>query len=212
MRKILGGAAAASLLLTLAAAVAPVAAQGPAGTPGRAEVSRVTAGAYKADPNHTQVVWSVDHFGFSRLYGMFGQITGTLELDPARLSAAKLDVTIPLSGLTVTSEAFGKHLRTPDMFDAEKFPTARFVSTSVRPQGNRAAITGNLTAHGVTRPVTLQAVFTGAGANPMSKAQTVGFSATGTLKRSEWGLGYAVPAVSDEVRLEITGAFEKPAA
>jgi len=200
--------AAAAAVLLLAAA-APVAAQAPAGMPGRAEVSRVSAGSYKVDPNHTQVVWSVDHFGFSTLYGMMGQITGTLQLDPARPAAAKLDIQIPLSGLTVTSEAFGKHLRSPDMFEAAKFPNARFVSTSVRPQGNRAVITGDLTLHGVTKPVVLDAVFTGAGANPMSKVHTMGFSATAKIKRSDFGLGYAAPAVSDEAKLQITAAFEK---
>lgn len=198
----------AALLLS---AAAPVSAQAPGGVPGRADVSRVTAGTYKVDPAHTQVVWSVDHLGFSTLYGMFGEMTGTLVLDPARPAAARLEVQIPLSGLTVTSEGFGRHLRTPDMFDAAKFPTARFVSTSVRPQGTRAVITGDLTLHGVTKPVTLQAALTGAGANPRGGAQTVGFSATTTLKRSDFGLGYGAPAVSDEAKLQITAAFEKAA-
>ncbi len=209
MRNSLGGAAAASFVLLTAWSAAPVAAQAPAGSPGRAEVSRVSAGTYKVDPNHTQVIWSVDHLGFSTLSGMFGQITGALVLDPARPAASKLNVEIPMSGLTVTSEAFGRHLRTPDMFDAQKFPTARFVSTSVRPQGTRAVVTGDLTLHGVTKPVTLQVVFTGAGSNPMNRTPTVGFSATTSIKRSDFGLGYAAPAVSDQVELRIAGAFEK---
>lgn len=200
---------AAGLLLASAAAGVTAAAQAPAGSPGRADVSRVTGGTYKVDPDHTQATWTVDHLGFSDLSGMFGGMSGTLQLDPARPAAAKLDITIPLSGLAVTSEGFGRHLRTPDFFDAAKFPTARFVSTAVRPQGQQAVITGNLTMHGVTKPVTLQARFVGAGVNPMSKTENVGFSATTTIKRSDWGLGAAAPAVSDTVRLQIVGAFEK---
>jgi len=197
-----------ALLLSALLMGAPVAAQAPTGDPAAA-AARVTAGAYTVDPDHTQVVWSVDHFGFSPLYGMFGQITGTLQLDPARLQDARLAVEIPMSGLSVTSPGFARHLATPDLLDTARFPTARFVSTSVRPQGTRAVITGDLTLHGVTRPVTLQAQFHGAGPNPRSQVPTVGFTATTTIKRSEWGLGYGVPAVGDDTELRITAAFEK---
>jgi polyisoprenoid-binding protein YceI len=149
--------------------------------------------------------------GFSRLYGMVGAITGTLRIDPARPQQAAVQIDIPLSGLTVTSPAFGKHLQTPDLFDTAKFPTARFVSRNVAVRGQQATITGDLTLRGVTKPLTLRARFHGAGTNPMSKAATIGFSAEGELKRSDFGLGYAVPAVSDTVKLEITAAFEKAA-
>ena len=186
-------------------------AQAPAGLPGAPEVSRVAAGAYKVDPNHSQVTWTVDHMGFSPLSGAFGQMTGTLALDPARPAASKLVVDIPLDGLAVTSEAFGKHLKSADFFEADKHPAGRFVSTSIVAKGTGAAITGNLTLKGITRPVVLQARFFGAGVNPMTKAQTVGFTATARIKRSDWGLGYAVPVVADDVDLEITGAFEKAA-
>ena len=169
----------------------------------------VQAGLYKLDANHTQVLWSVDHMGFSRLYGMLGGMSGSLELDPAKLGEASLQVDIPLSGLTVTSSGFANHLQTADLFDVAQFPTARFVSRSVTVRGQEAAIEGELTLRGVTRPLTLQARFYGAGANPMSQAYTVGFSARGQLKRSDFGLGYAVPAVSDMVELKITAAFEK---
>lgn len=199
----------AALALSAVLLAAPVVAQQPRPAPSAA--AAVQAGTYKVDPDHTQVLWTVDHLGFSPLHGMFGQISGGLTLDPARPAASRLDVTIPLSGLTTTSEGFGKHLRTPDFFDAAKFPTARFVSTSVRQQGTRATVTGDLTVHGVTRPVVLQVALHGAGPHPRSKAPNVGFTATGTLKRSEFGLGYGVPAVSDEVKLQIVGAFEKTA-
>ena len=202
LRNHLAVAVAAALLAS------PVAAQAPT-APSAAAAKAVVAGTYKADPHHTQVVWSVDHLGFSRLYGMVGQITGQLTLDPAKPQTATLAVDIPLSGLSVTSSRFATHLASPDLFDTAKFPTARFVSRTVTVNGQSATITGDLTLHGVTKPVVLDARFYGAGVNAMSKAQTVGFSATAKLKRSDFGLGYAAPAVSDEVSLEIAAAFEK---
>jgi polyisoprenoid-binding protein YceI len=200
---------------TLAIAVAacllalPAQAQAPAAPPGAVDVSRVAAGTYAADKDHTQVVWSVEHMGFSTLYGMFGQIAGTLTLDPAKPDAAALAIDIPMSGLTVTSPEFAHHLSTPDLFDTAKVPAGRFVSTAVKANGTEAEITGDLTLHGVTRPVILHARFTGAGVNPMSKAATVGFAATAKVKRSDFGVGYGVPVVGDEVELKITAAFEK---
>lgn len=199
------------LALTAALALAgtaAIAAQ-PAPPAPAAAAKSVQAGRYTVDANHTQVVWSVDHFGFSRLYGMVGAMSGTLDIDPANPRAAKVAIDIPLSGLTVTSPGFAKHLATADLFDTAKFPTARFVSRSVTVRGTQASIAGDLTLRGVTRPLTLDARLHGAGANPMNKKQTVGFSATARLKRSDFNLGYAVPAVSDEVKLEITAAFEK---
>lgn len=203
LRKTFLAAVAASLIAV------PAVAQAPAGPPGKAEVSRVTAGTYKVDANHTQVLWEVDHMGFTPLWGLFGETSGSLTLDPAKPNDAKVTIDIPLTGLTVSSAGFGKHLRTADLFDAEKFPTAKFVSTSVKAAGSKATITGDLTVKGVTKPVTLDAQFYGAGANPMSKAQTVGFTATAKIKRSDFGLGMAVPVVSDEVNLKIVAAFEK---
>lgn len=199
-----------SLALALAAGLcaAPVMAQAPAPATG---VAAVQAATYKLDANHTQVVWSVDHLGFSRLYGMVGSMSGTLQLDPAKLSEAKVEVDIPLSGMTVTSPGFAKHLASADFFEVEKFPTARFVSRTVEVKGEEAIITGDLTLKGVTRPLVLNAKFYGAGVNGMNKARTVGFSATGTLNRSDFNLGYGVPAIPAEVQLKVTAAFEAAA-
>ncbi|WP_294391663.1 YceI family protein [uncultured Sphingomonas sp.] len=195
-------------LLALALIAAPAIAQ-PAGKPGAPDVSRVQAGTYTVDPNHTQVLWSVDHMGFSVLQGAFGSPTGTLTLDPKNPAAAKLSLTFPMTAITTTSAMFKEHLSSANWFDVAKYPEATFVSTKVAASGRGAQVTGNLTIKGVTRPVTLQAKFYGAGTNPMSKATTVGFSATGTVRRSDFGLGAAVPVVDDQVQLTINGAFEK---
>ena len=206
MKILLAAACAAALAVS---APAGAFSQDAGGMPGAADVARITGGTYKVDPNHTQVAWSVDHMGFSTLFGMFGQPSGKLELDPKNPKAAKLEVEFPMTGLTVTSEKFLNHLKSDEFLDAAKFPTATFRSTSVEPVGQKAKVTGDLTVHGVTKPVTLDVAFHGAGINPMSKVETVGFSGTTNIKRSDFGLGAFVPVVSDDVTITVVGAFEK---
>lgn len=195
--------------LTLAVAT-PALAQQPMPIPGRADAAAVEAGNYKVDMGHTQVLWQLNHLGFSLFDGQFGGVTGTLVLDPKNPAAAKLNVTIPMSGLSTTVGKLTEHLSTPDFFDSAKYPTATFVSTSVMAHGTTAHITGNLTLHGVTKPVTLVTNFVGAGKGMFPpKATNVGFEATATIKRSDFGMGYGIPAVGDEVKLRINAAFEK---
>ncbi|QIB33405.1 YceI family protein [Ancylobacter pratisalsi] len=177
--------------------------------PGTADTSRISGGTYAVDANHTQVTWTVDHLGITPLSGMFAATSGTLVLDPAHPETAQLNVTVPISSLAVTSQSFGTDLAGPEFFDTATFPTATFASTRVKPDGMTATVEGDLTLHGITRPVTLEVTFFGAGVNPRSKRENVGFTATGRLKRSDFGLGLAVPVVSDAVSLSIVGAFEK---
>lgn len=202
----------------LALASVAAIAQMPAGKPGAVDRSRVSGGTYQADKNHTLVGWRVDHFGFNDYFGIFGDITGTLTIDPANPAAAKVDVTIPINP-TVASKGLADHLvrpgkdgKAPDFFGPDPKP-ARFVSRTVTvgADGASAYIVGDLTMNGRTAPVAMQATFTGAGANPMSKAETIGFHGTALLKRSQFGIGYAIPMVSDEVELDISAAFEKKA-
>jgi polyisoprenoid-binding protein YceI len=197
-----------ALPLLMAAPLLAQEAQAPA-LPGASEAARVAAGSYEVDPRHTQVNWQVNHFGFNDYFGLFGDVTGTLSIDPANLAAAKVDVTIPIASVATSSAGLTTHLQSPDFFDVAKFATARFVSTSVTVDGQRAMINGDLTMLGVTKPVVLETRFEGAGANPMNKKATVGFHASTTIKRSEWGMTKYVPMVGDEVKLRISVAFEK---
>lgn len=205
------------LALPLLAAV-PLLAQGGPSKPGAIDLARVTAGSYKSDPNHTLVGWRVDHLGFSDYFGIFGDVTGTLVLDPKNPAAAKVDITIPVSKVTTANAGLTAHLLRagkdggkPDFFGPTPLD-AHFISTGVAVNGTEAKITGNLTLNGVTKPVTLDARFTGAGKAPFPGArETVGFAAKTTLKRSEFGVNYGIPLVSDEVQLDITVAFEKTA-
>lgn len=189
----------------IAAAAVPAIAQ--TGMPGTQSKAPITAGTYKVDTAHTQVTWTLNHMGFSMLSGQFGAQDGTLTIDPAKPAAAKLDVTFAIDDLSVTSSKFAEHLKSKDFFDVATYPTAHFVSTNIVASGNTAKITGNLTIKDKTKPVTIDATFVGAGANPMNKKVNFGFRGTTTINRSDFGLGMAAPMVSDQVKLDINAAF-----
>lgn len=205
-------AAVAALAVPLGAATAPQ-------TPGTRSTKAITGGLYQADPAHTQVVWTVDHLGFTPYSGMFGNVTGTLQLDPKHLATAKVDVSIPVAQVTTTSPGLTAHLLRaakeaggkPDFFGPAPAP-ARFVSTKVKVIGNgRASIAGQLTLNGVTKPVVLETTFFGAGKMPaaMGGKENVGFTARATIMRSDYGLMTALPMVPDAVTLDIAAAFQK---
>lgn len=186
--------------------------------PGAPDVSRITGGTYTVDHEHTLVRWQVDHLGITPYFGSFGQITGSLVLDPKAPAAAKVDIVIPVAKVLTASPGLTAHLLKaaepggkPDFFGAAP-ADARFVSTSVRPTGaGRAAIAGNLTLNGVTRPVTLHTSFYGAAKLPaqMGGGEGIGFEAETTIKRSQFGIATGIPMVSDEVKLDIVAAFSK---
>jgi polyisoprenoid-binding protein YceI len=172
--------------------------------------AEVQAGEFTVDTNHTQIGFTLSHMGFSNFTGRLNGVTGTLSLAGGDHSASKLSVSVPTSSFSTPVDKLSGELVDADWFDAKKFPTISFTSTKVTPTGpDSATITGDLTLHGVTKPITLTAKFVGAGANPMSKAYTVGFDATGTVKRSEFGVTKYVPLISDDVELSLHGAFEK---
>ncbi len=206
-------------LLAVAALAMPLGAQTAPKTPGSKSTAAITGGTYKADAGHTLVTWTVDHLGITPYTGIFGDISGTLQLDPKRPAAAKVDVTIPVAKVTTASAGLTSHLlraakdaaSKPDFFGAAP-ADARFVSTTVKVLGNnRATMTGNLTLNGITRPVVLAVSFYGAGKMPaaMGGAENVGFTARGTIKRSDFGIGFGIPMVSDAVTLDIAAAFTK---
>jgi len=174
------------------------------------DATAVKAGSYAIDPNHTLVQFSVNHFGFNDYFGTLPGATGTMTLDPKRIAATKVDVSLPVERISTTNATLDGELKSADWFDAAKYPTIRFVSQSVTRTGPRTAkISGTVTMHGVSKPMVLDATFGGAGVNPLSKAYTAGFKATGTLKRSEFGVTKYVPLVGDAVTLSITAAFEQ---
>lgn len=199
-----------SLFLSAASAVLALNSFTPASAQTTTHATQIQSGTYTVEPAHTQVGFSVLHFGFTNYYGVFSNASGSLAFNAQAPSAARLSVTIPVASVQTTSTKLTDELKSPQWFDAAKFPTATFASTHVQLTGqNDATVTGNLTLHGVTKPVTLNVHFLGAGVNPMDKKYTTGFEATGTINRSDFGIKTYVPYVSDTVTLRIAGAFEK---
>lgn len=160
--------------------------------------------SYKIDPNHTNVIASWDHFGFSRPSANFGQADGTIVYDADNVGQSSVKVTLPLSGLNSFVADFDAHLRSKDFFEADKYPDATFTSTKVEAAGpNKLRVTGDLTMHGVTKPVVLD-VTLNKSAPGRDGQPRIGFDATARLKRSDFGLGLFAPKVSDEVDIRIT--------
>ena len=170
----------------------------------------VQAGNYKLETHHARVLWQVTHMGLSEWYGDFAGATGTAHFDPVNPSANSVDITIPAASVTTTNTTLDGELKSADWFNVAAFPTITFKSTSVKFDGpGRADVLGDLTLHGVTKPVVLEVKFRAAGPNAMSKHYTVGFDATMSIKRSDFGVAKIVPVVADHVDITISAPFEK---
>lgn len=168
------------------------------------------AGAYAIEPAHTQVMFSVLHFGLTNYSGVFPDTSGTLRFDPADPARMAVDVRVKVATLRTTSTVLDGKLRGEDWLDAARFPEMRFVSTRVTRTGpNTADIAGELTLHGQTHPLLLRATYYGAAVSPFSHRMQLGFALAGTLRRSDWGVTNFVPVISDAVTLTIAAAFEK---
>ncbi len=206
----------AALALVAVVATPIVLAQG-GSAPGALDKSRVAAGTYAADAGHTMVVWEVDHLGFSKYTGIFGDVTAHARhrsREPRRSQGRRDDPGVEGHDRQRRAHrppaARGQGRRRSPTSSAPPPPTPN----SSRPRvvldddGDEAKVTGNLTLNGVTRPVTLDVDFHGAGVG-MNKKETIGFQAETTIKRSDFGINMGIPCVSDAVELEIHAAFEK---
>lgn len=168
---------------------------------------------YKLDPSHTMVLFSWNHFGYSNPTADFGLGEGTLVFDEQHPAQSSVEVTLPLADLDTHVPALDEHLKKPDFLDAGKYPVVTFKSTKVQPLGgHKFKVTGDLTVHGVTRPVVLAVTLNKIGPHPMSKAQSIGFDATASIKRSDFGVGAYVPNVGDELTIRITTEGSVPKA
>jgi polyisoprenoid-binding protein YceI len=170
-----------------------------------ATFSAQAAESYAIDPTHTQVEFTYSHFGFSNITGRFDTVESEFLFDPQDPTQSSVKVTIPMASLSTGVEKLDTHLLSADFFDAEKYPTATFTSTGVTAAGEgRLQVAGDLSIHGVTRPVVLDVTINKIGEHPMAKTPAAGFDARTTIKRSDFGVGNYAPAVSDEVLIEIT--------
>jgi polyisoprenoid-binding protein YceI len=168
-----------------------------------AVTGQAAAATYTFDQNHTVVRFQWNHKGFSNPSAGFTQFQGEVELDAENLANSRVNVTLPVAGIESNVPDFNDHLKSADFFDMAKFANATFKSTQVEEAGTgKLKVTGDLTIHGVTRPVTLDVTI-----NQVTN-ERAGFDASTTINRSDFGLGKYVPNVSDEVRIAITTELE----
>ncbi len=196
-------ALALAFTLSLAGAAAAQVSTDPAAAP---------AGAYDMETRHSQVLFDIGHFGLTGFHGRFDKLSGTLTYDGAHPEKSAVSVSIDMASVDTPFEELNGELSSEHVFDAAKYPAATFKSTSITVTGpGKGKITGNLTLHGVTRRVVLDTVFNGTRPHPMNKTASLGFSATTTIKRSDFGLtsmGWAA-FVGDDVTLTIEAMFVK---
>jgi polyisoprenoid-binding protein YceI len=171
-------------------------------------LAETPAGAttYAIDTSHTYLGFEIDHLGFSTTYGRFTDVSGTITFNEGNPEASSVEVQIVPASLYTGHEERDKHVRGEDFLNVEAFPEMSFKSTAIERTGEKTGkITGDLTLHGVTKPVTLDATFRKMGDYPMQEGvQAIGFDATGSLKRSDFGIETFLPAVGDEVTLTIS--------
>lgn len=165
----------------------------------------LAADTYEFDPAHADVVFFVNHLGYSDTIGRFRTVAGTITLDRESLAESTIEVTIDAASLDTNHAERDAHLRSPDFFNVQEFPEITFVSTAVEPTGeDQATVMGDLTMLGTTQPVTLDVTLNQIAPHPVPAydgIETAGFSARGTLKRSDFGMDYLAPSVGDEVEL-----------
>jgi polyisoprenoid-binding protein YceI len=157
------------------------------------------------DKAHSEVDFTVVHMGISNVRGHFGNIAGTIVTNDADVTKSTVNLTIDVSSVDTGVGMRDNDLKSDHFFDAAQFPTATFVSTSVAKSGNGLTVTGNLTLHGVTKPITLSVEGPNGPAQGMDKKQHEGFSATTTISRTAFGVGANMPAkmVGDDIKLTI---------
>ena len=166
---------------------------------------------YDLDPNHTQVEFSWNHFGFSNITGRFDKVEGNFQFDPADPTRSSIDVTIPIASIDTGVGALDEHLQGADFFDAAQFPVATFNSSKVeRVDADSLKVSGDLTIHGVSKPAVLDVTINKIGEHPMAGRAAAGFDAKTTIKRSDFGINKYVPNVSDDIVIAITSETMVP--
>ncbi|MDH5300026.1 MAG: YceI family protein [Gammaproteobacteria bacterium] len=161
------------------------------------------AATYQIDPTHTYPNFTIDHLGYSMTYGRFGATSGTIDLDLAKKTGA-VNIVIDAASIDTGFKKRDDHLRSPDFFNVNEFPQITYKSTSVKfTSDSTAKVDGQLTIMGVTKPVSLDVTRIKCAVHPMNKKDVCGFDAKTAIKRSDFGVKYALPAVGDEVQIMI---------
>ena len=167
---------------------------------------------YQLEPTHVDVLFAINHLGFSSKHGSFRAVAGTLKFDPEHPEASEVTIVIQADSIDTAFGPRDKDLEGEKFLDVAKYPEIRFHSTQITADGAGGFhVLGELTLHGVTRPLALEAKLNGVGPNPFDKKPTVGISVTGSLKRSDYGVGFLVPMIGDEVAISADAEFNRPA-
>lgn len=184
---------------TLVAAVAPQA---------KTDRAALISGAYALDNSHTAVTFKINHLGFSNYVGRFEVADASLDFDADNPTSAKLEATIEIASLDVANDEFAETLIGPSWFDSAQHPQAVFRSNDITIiNETTGTVTGDLTLKGITKPMTLNVTFNGGDNDPLRGGYAVGFSATGTFNRSDFGITRFLGPVSDEVNIDIEAEF-----
>jgi len=174
------------------------------------EVTELRSGQYRLDPEHAYIHFKIEHLGLSTVVGRFNQSDASLDFDPKRLAEMNLEGVIDMSSLDMNNESLEKRLVGAGWFDVARFPEATFKTISITPSSdNSFAITGDFTLHGVTKPLTLDAIFKGGADNLLTGKYTLGFAATGSFLRSDFGIDAFGALIDDTVWVEIHAEFQK---
>ncbi|QBF84790.1 polyisoprenoid-binding protein [Shewanella maritima] len=174
------------------------------------ELVELEQGEYQLDKNHAALLFKIGHLGLSTYVGRFNDFDASLSFDPNNMTQAKMQASVTIKSLDINNAELSETLMGDSWFDEQRYPQAVFTSTSVTPiSDNQFNFNGELTLHGVTKPVSFAATFHGGADNWMTGKYTLGFSASGTIKRSDFDMGSYVPLIGDEVTLEIYAEFVK---
>lgn len=167
---------------------------------------------WKSDKPHAELAFSIQHLGISDISGTFNDFEATINANKPDFSDAVVELTAQVASIDTRVEMRDNHLKSADFFEADKYTTITYKSTSIKQVAkNTYKLTGNLTMHGITKPVTMDLLYRGTAENPMSKKSTAGFKLTGKIKRSDFGIGEQFPTamLSDEVVINASGEFTK---
>lgn len=175
-------------------------------------ISLFAQGTWKSDPMHSKLTFGTTHLGISEVEGLFKKFDADIQTTKADFSDAVFNLSVDVVSIDTEVEMRDNHLRSADFFEAEKYPSMSFKSTSITASGkDKYILKGDLTLHGITKPVTMNLWYRGTIINPQSKATISGFQVTGTIKRSDFNVGakFPAPMISDEVSIKADGEFIK---
>lgn len=173
------------------------------------DLSKATSGNYKLDKDHANILFNLSHLSFSHYFGRFNNMDGTLTFDANAPQNSKVNISVDVSSIDTNNATLEGELKSSQWFDTPKFPNATFSSTRIEKLSETTGkVYGDLTLHGVTKPIVLDVTFNGAGTNPVkTDLVMLGFSGQTTIKRSDFGISQYIPMVGDEVTLTIEAEF-----